>query len=325
MKLGNLGVLAAVSGVLLLAPVVAMGHNAVGPCADCHVMHNSQNGAAVNTSGPQNNLLRFNCIGCHAFGTNDPATGRSATFILAPQVGPLVGTAGAQDSGGYFSAGGVGEYGRTHNVADLFLPATGADTLIVGTTAPGGTFALNDGFGAPLLRCESCHDRTIGHAPADSVRAGDATSSYRMLHRPGAPGLYVSGTGDKNFEVGAATEKNIYNAISMNRFCADCHGTFHGWSGNSWAGTDSNGNGVGPWIRHPTDITTNSYGANYNGGDKVVPVGDAGGTNQVMCISCHRPHGNANADMLRFGYGGSENVAGGATASVGCETCHGAM
>lgn len=276
-------------------------------------MHDSQNGAPINASGPQDNLLRFNCAGCHAFGSNDPTTGRDATGVKAPKVGP--GVVGAQLSGGYFSVGGGVEDGRTHNVADLFSATTGADSLISGTTAPGGTFALDNGFGAPLLRCESCHDRAIGHAPADSVRAGTAASSYRML---GRNSQYVSGTGDLNFEVGLT--KNAYNAASMNLFCATCHGTFHGLTN-----TDSNGDGLKPWIRHPTDVSTSGYGANYNGSDKIVPLGNIGAVNQVMCISCHRPHGNANADMLRFNYGGTDNTAGDVTASLGCETCHGVM
>lgn len=307
--------LVVVAGVLL-APVLAMGHSGVGPCADCHTMHNSQNGASINASGPQNTLLKFNCIGCHAFGTNSPITGRAVSGIAAPQVGPLAGTSGAQLSGGYFNVTGGAADATTHNVADI--PGAVADSVMLGhgaTTSPGGSFALDNGTGAPVLHCESCHDLAVGHAPAGSARLGNATSSYRMLHRNAQ---YVSGTGDANFEVGGATEKNVYNAASMNLFCATCHGTFHGL-----LNTDSKGNGTGAWIRHPTDISTNGYGANYNGSDKVVPLGDAGNTNQVMCISCHRPHGNANPDMLRFGYGGADNLAGDATASLGCETCHG--
>lgn len=307
--------LAVVAGAMLLVPGLVSAHSGAGACADCHTMHNSQDGLQVNTAGPQDNLLKFSCIGCHAYTTNLPATGRAdgSTGPAAPQVGPQVASSGAVLSGGYLSTGGGAEDGRTHNVADLFAVNTGADSLITSGNSPGGGFAIDDGSGAPLLRCESCHDLDIGHAPADSARAGNATSSYRMLHR-GAQ--YVAGTGDLNFEAGGG--QNQYNAASMNSFCATCHGTFHGL-----ANTDSVGDGSGAWIRHPTDVTTNAYGANYDGSNKIVPVGDAGNTNQVMCLSCHRPHGNANGDMLRFSYNGTDNIAGDLTASLGCETCHG--
>ena len=107
----------------------------------------------------------------------------------------------------------------------------------------------------------------------------------------------------------------------MNLFCASCHGLFHGD-----LNTSSDNNGSKPWIRHPTNVNSSLIGANYEGNLKAVPLGDAGatGTNQVMCISCHRPHGSAVNDLLRFSYSGTDNYAGDVPASLGCETCHGA-
>ena len=312
MKLYRLRGLAVVVGLVLLVARQAGAHSATGPCADCHTMHNSQDGAMENLAGPQAFLLKLSCIGCHAYTTNLLATGRAdgTGGPAAPQVGPQVAGGGAQLSGGYFNVTGGAADSNTHNVADLSGAVADSVLLANGaTTAPGGAFAIDNGSGAPVLRCDSCHDPAIGHATADSVRAGDATSSYRMLHR-GAQ--YVSGTGDGIFEAGVGS--NQYNAASMNLFCATCHGIFHGA-----AGTGSSG----AWIRHPTDVSTSAYGANYNGSDKVVPVGDAGSTDMVMCLSCHRPHGNANPDMLRFAYDGTSNLAGDVTASQGCETCHG--
>lgn len=306
-------VLAAV--VVLLAPRWAGAHSGTGACADCHTMHNSQDGAWIVTDGPQPQLLKYDCKGCHARTFND-ANGRAATAgPYAPQVGPQVAGGGPQNSGGYFSISGGAADGTTHNVFDLSAPADSVLLANGSTTAPGGLFAIENavGSGEPLLTCQSCHDLTIGHAPADSVRLGNASSSYRMLHRSGN---YVAGTGDINYEAGAG--QNVYDAASMNTFCATCHGNFHGLPN-----TDSVGDGSGSWIRHPTNVSTNGYGASYSGSDKAVPVGDAGNTDQVMCISCHRPHGNARNDMLRFSYGGGDNLAGDVTASLGCETCHG--
>lgn len=301
-----------VAGLMLVTPRLAGAHSATGPCADCHTMHNSQDGAWVMLDGPQPKLLKFDCKGCHAR-TFNQANGRasSAGGPAAPQVGPQVAGGGPENSGGYFSISGAAADATTHNVLDLGAPA---DSLILGTTAPGGTFTLKNGAD-PVLTCGDCHDLNIGHAPANSARAGDATSSYRMLHRDAQ---YVSGTGNFDFEAGPG--QNLYDAASMNLFCATCHGFFHGL-----ANTDSNTDGSGAWVRHPSNVTTNGYGDSYIGDNQVVPVGDAGGagTNQVMCLSCHRPHGNSRPDMLRFSYNGTDNRAGDAIASLGCETCHG--
>lgn len=322
MSRNNLFGVVAVTWVLLLTPAMVMGHSGFGPCVDCHIMHDSQNGNPVNPDGPQPTLLKFSCIGCHAYTTNLPATGRadSSGGPAAPQVGPMAGTGGVQLSGGYFSTGGASQDGQTHNVSDLFTATSGADSLMQSATAPGGTFPTDNGFGGAVLSCKSCHDLAIGHAAAGSARSGNATSSYRMLHRGTR---YVVGTGDSNFEAGSG--QNTYNADSMNKFCATCHGGFHGLPN-----TDSNGNGTGAWVRHPTDVNTSVYAPKlYTGDKKVVPVGTVDGTGavdgagMVMCLSCHRPHGNANADMLRFAYDGTANAAGDLVESVGCETCHG--
>ena len=312
MKYPNLLGLATVAVAMLLMPNLVDAHSGTGPCVDCHTMHNSQNGIA-DPNGPQSSLLKFSCVGCHTLHDNG-SNGRATTGVAAPQVFPLNIPPVVEISGGYFR-NGAGEHGMTHNVAELFVINTGADSLMTATgatTSPGGSFAINNGSGAPSLVCTSCHDQAVGHAAAGSLRAGTAVSSYRML---GRGGQYVAGQGDVDFEAGAG--HNQYDAASMDLFCAKCHGLFHGA-----AGTGSSG----AWIRHPTEVSTNTYApANYTGLDKVVPVGNID-TNKyyVMCLSCHRPHGNANLDMLRFGYNnGADNLAGDAGASQGCETCHG--
>ncbi|RLD93461.1 MAG: hypothetical protein DRI93_05285, partial [Aquificota bacterium] len=37
-----------------------------GVCSNCHTMHNSQGGSAVNNSGPYEYLLNDTCVGCHS-------------------------------------------------------------------------------------------------------------------------------------------------------------------------------------------------------------------------------------------------------------------
>ncbi len=42
-----------------------------GPCSNCHVMHNSQNGDAVDPDGANQYLTIDGCVGCHSFKSSD--------------------------------------------------------------------------------------------------------------------------------------------------------------------------------------------------------------------------------------------------------------
>src|SRR6056297_3488406 len=63
-----------ISAALLAFPMFASAQGLVGECADCHTMHNSEQGAPVALKGfsttasntPNQNLLKFDCIACHA-------------------------------------------------------------------------------------------------------------------------------------------------------------------------------------------------------------------------------------------------------------------
>ena len=136
-----------------------------------------------------------------------------------------------------------------------------------------------------------------------------------MLGRGG--GFYVKGTGVANY--GVEVTQNVYDATTMNLFCASCHGLFHGF--NQGVGEDPIPN---TWLRHPTDVSlSREYPAATFTGSKTIPLGneDPADTDVVMCISCHRPHGSPYPDLLRFNY--SVNKAGDPSAAAGCETCHG--
>ena len=121
--------------VLLAMPLVASAQGLVGDCYDCHTMHNSEEGQAAvvlgdgTTSGtPIPNLLRFDCIACHA---NDPDggskiyTGASNDSVI-PQVahGDDFANSLAGGNFSYVEDGflGVGSSRKGHNVNDLFGP-----------------------------------------------------------------------------------------------------------------------------------------------------------------------------------------------------------
>lgn len=123
---------------------------------------------------------------------------------------------------------------------------------------------------------------------------------------------------------------------SISDWCGGCHGDFHYYTNGSAVGSGS------PWLRHPTDWAipnsgeyANAYGDShvYN---PLAPVArpeitDSGtftgspgtvriGTDQVQCLSCHRPHGSPYPDMLRWDPNSCQ--AGSSNSTCGCFLCH---
>ncbi len=123
----------------------------------------------------------------------------------------------------------------------------------------------------------------------------------------------------------------------MSAFCQACHGDFHKQN------TQSNGSGV--WIRHPSDRVIPVEGefefafGSIGGGatgiyDPLIPVARAKtgaqagsmtvsgtvtpGSDMVMCLSCHRAHASPYYKMLRWDIQSGDL----ATALYGCGQCH---
>jgi hypothetical protein len=308
--LGSLAGATLLVGAALMVPATADAGLMTGVCSKCHTMHNSQGGKTmfvdalhtINSGMPAyNQLLAYDgCVGCHARTSND-ATGRAATDPTAPQVGPLA--SANVNAGGYF---GAVTDANQHNITDAVVSTPGVTDATLGTVAPGGT-----DVGA--MTCTSCHgDAQGGHhtyAPVDSTRTGGADDGYRML-------TGIEGQGDINYATASAAGANVYNASSLNGFCAGCHGGFHTLA--------NQGGPTGAWVRHPTDVKADTFGVNYDGtASNVIPTG--AGDNFVMCVSCHNAHGSSQADLLRFTYNATDgvNYAGDANTDIGCETCHG--
>ena len=277
-----------VTFLFALFPITASA-KVTGPCADCHTMHNSQNGLAVDSAGPNDNLLKgFNqqntCAGCHSASSGadwtEPSTG--APIVWNRDAAPTYGYGGdAGLAGGNFYWVAQGDNSKGHNV---FGVAQNADTL---TTAPGRN----------ILGCiNSCHDTLFDGPNTDNKNRGgcqgchvfvshhdDSNNWYRSLKGHGQPpfgtgagdgkddGDYVTGVGDSDWEKTVdASDHNFYkgttipisgeytegNALesfnTITAFCQGCHGVFHGK-----VDAPSAGDGMGsasPWIRHPTDI-----------------------------------------------------------------------
>ncbi len=271
-----------------------------GPCSDCHTMHNSQNGTAVNASGPYGYLLNDTCVGCHS---NDSG---SATIVNGT---PMVLTAAEPTypsgilAGGSFYWVAQGNDAMGHNVTDI--PGVDTDGNNINNLTPGGTNCAlcHDGSGSPLLTgphtnggktysgCEFCHN-VKHHADDSSTVVEEAGGWFRFLnfcsYHPSTyqPDYFVGveGIEDPAWEQSpSSTNHNEYQGASgsdtshsISQYCAVCHGNFHDRPGES-----NDTGGSSPWLRHPTDYAipnsgeyANAFGATGGTGiyDPQVPV-----------------------------------------------------
>lgn len=311
-----------------------------GPCVDCHTMHNSEGGAVMATGTDEGaaaygSLTRGDCGGCHTnASTGDPLLNDS----------PRVKTTGNSDTvqlaGGYFAftSGQTDDHSnKEHSIGSTATPAgydsdgyVGSDWYIGGTE------------GLQCAGAAGCHGNETDTDPAKAISGGHHANAlkggyagYRMLQ------IYqtaVIGTGASDYEKAlnaapsAEDPRNYYSATaladggSISRFCGKCHGDFHGNEGSENTGVYDSA-----WVRHPTDqIIPSGWEistlTNYTFVDwKANPVGTvnavapADGNMYVTCLSCHRAHGSAYNDILRFDY--TDQCADGASTN-GCLGCH---
>ena len=310
-----------------------------GQCSDCHTMHNSQGGGdfpGVGPEAPYSSLLVNDCLGCHTTTSADP---------LSDDAGyPYVAGSGFSDdnclAGGFFTTTNFlqtdNNSNNEHSMGTTALPAGYNATWYTGDT---------DGFGC--AGSNGCHGNHVDENDMDAIAGGhhNTDSAYRILYVDtealgGSSALTVSavdGVPTADYEealiantsygtAAAPLDHNVYSADAVadntiSELCAVCHGNFHG------AGATSNST----WIRHPTDVVipgdwiigdeTNTLTDSDN---KRNPVGWDGavedtGERKATCISCHRAHGTANADLLRWAYSTQDAGSG---VDYGCLGCH---
>jgi predicted CXXCH cytochrome family protein len=309
-----------------------------GVCADCHTMHNSQDGSPINGEGPLEHLLVSDCVGCHS--STNANTIINDTPIAWNQAVPTQALAG----GNFYWTNVDQAFG--HNVEGI----SGTDTnfsFVPGQTLGGNTKTISEciachsfGLSGPeypftqpragdVLICEDCHTQVQHHAD-DSATVVDGTGGwYRFIYD-------VKGIEDPDWEQTVASgDHNEYQGetVSMGSSISDagcaCHSKFHALRNPGEVGSD------GQWFKHPSDVALpageTEYAA-YTTYDPEAPVARPNlsaysgpsstvtpGTDMVMCLSCHRPHGSPYADILRWDYS-TMNAGGGG--SGGCFVCH---
>jgi hypothetical protein len=278
---------AALLGAACLLPGLAMAQVS-GQCADCHTMHNSQDGATVVGSGPYGMLLTGDCVGCHTNSTNGAGRGGSSNNIPYVQHTGVPSTA----SGGILAGGSfywvAAADSKGHNVAGI----KAADVAL--GNVPPGYAAATDGFGynsANRLTCagtNGCHgDRSVAGdyaglsgahhaAPLTANKASgymdgsgtDLANSYRFLkgvkgiESPDWESLQNLATRNVYYGVDRATQANA--AATISSLCGQCHGNFHSGANSVVSGVVG-ATAASPWIRHPTDfdmynVRTKEYG-----------------------------------------------------------------
>jgi hypothetical protein len=292
--------------IVLLAVLWSENSWAVGaamkkPCADCHIMHDSQAGAAVALGfvaagalglvGPQEGLTKATCSGCHE-GVNIGG-GTDAPFVVT-----LSGLADYRATGTEVNhntlAGGnfwwvtqVGGDLKGHNVV-------GVGAAQVSRVPPGGGTTFTE------LTCagtNGCHgDNSAGMSQMNSIWGGHhGNTTGEAVATPGAlltPTSYRFLNGIKGFEDPTweyTVDKANHNqykgvvrssdgaadASSVSFLCARCHGDFHNGAGN--LGVVAGATFLSPWLRHPVDIDMGGLGGEFlQYGDVVGGVVGAG-------------------------------------------------
>lgn len=326
-----------VIALLSLALTYGFANAAVtGTCSSCHTMHDSQNGVGdIGSPGQQPYLTLFSCLACHTSGG-----AANAPKIDGTNAASGTGSGVLSDAGGDYDAT-VGDKATRHDLlaADVF------DMVPPGYVTAGGLTWTNQ-----KVTCEGtygCHGKhgTSPDLGVHGMHHGTSTAFrwlYAQTQNTGAAGTAVNGLESTTWEAGGATQTNhnVYDSDSTDSvsiFCANCHGIFH-----DAANTGSSS----PFTRHPTDeeaVIANIDGAGFTPTSAeidetpfafttaqitagMVTTDNTTGTaytsanGKAMCLSCHRAHGTAYKDILRFNY--SDMNAGNTTNNHGCETCH---
>ena len=287
----------------------------VADCAGCHTMHNSQDGAPVDTAhvnGNQYLLIAANstdaCLSCHA------------------GYGQFAGGLGYGPGGDFYwvtkdfswSAHGhtTVSTGDSHG-HNVISPTYGIAQDATLTMAPGGTYTSSK------LTCTSCHDphgnqnfRILYDASLGPIYTGG-----RFNFTADAP--VAKGNGRKTMTSdGEETDSHhtVYKS-GMSEWCANCHTNIHSGNTvayvhetgisldqdiadiyNAYVSSDDLVNGVQataywglvPFEDVDADLATVDPG-NYTRGPDAA--------DQVMCLSCHRAHASAFPDIARWDTG----------------------
>jgi len=327
-------------------------------CHTMHNSQGGGDFPGVGPDAPYSSLLVNDCLGCHTTDANDPFPdpGGATTDAGYPYVAGGSFSDNNCLAGGFFTTTDFlqtdNNSNNEHSMGTTALPAgynatpdwytgdTNGFSCAGSNGCHGNHVDLNDmdaiagghhntNSAYRILYVET--DTKTGSAFTDSAVDGVPTADYEEA-------LIVNTTYGT---VSTGRAHNVYsaNAVADNtisELCAICHGNFHGYNGTPNADknkTTDDGLATGAWIRHPTDVVIpddwiigdeTDYHPLTDSDNKGNPVGWDGavedtGERKATCISCHRAHGTANADLLRWAYSTQDAGSG---VDYGCLGCH---
>ena len=294
----------------------------VAHCDGCHSMHNSatdnpRSGSATAADLMKGSDASSTCLNCHS--------GSAGSYHIATPNGGTMSQGGdffwVKTDYSYTSRGTslATSTGQSHG-HNIVAADFGYAVDTVNATAPGGSMPAN------TLGCTSCHDphgqvnggtdngtaaiSVSGSYGAAAPADGSIRGNYRIL---GDNGYKQITSGAPIATADGSSGLKVQYGQGMSSWCLSCHSAFN-----------DNAN------MHPTNVpvpmaTYNSYKASgdFTGVvatafDALVPfergiadgsdpalavtstVGVEDATDQVMCLSCHRAHGSAFENGLRW-------------------------
>jgi hypothetical protein len=292
--------------MLLAAPAQA---RVSGPCANCHTMHNSQDGTSMAyefsgapTENTNNFLTITTCVGCHSASDGstwqDPVTGAPIVYNTSqPTYGADAGDGKKQGlaGGNFYWVDQDDSFGHNIFSADPILTRPPGKSYGCSISSYPGSCHFN--LHEPCQRgyatrqgCTKCHSYYALNQPkihfhhADdsaTVIDGYAEGWYRYLagiHSPhvGASGIedpdweHSASSSDHNEYLGVAGDKTVTSGATIgNTVTRICIGCH-----NNFHLQDDTAVGASPWIRHPSDAVLPADGeyAAYTEYDPLVPV-----------------------------------------------------
>jgi predicted CXXCH cytochrome family protein len=279
--------------LLFLFYLIISGHHYAygisGACANCHTMHNSQNGESVTGGEPNEYLLVFGCVGCHSSDIGKTNSfGAPVVMHTTEPTGQGKSKTNAAGDFYWVNISPSGNAAKGHNVIDL--PGVTSEDGNIGLTPPGwdpdatlgfvyGRVANGENQWTSQLTCAGqygCHGDHSQQGSDAGIKGahhanenGSATwaneantlgSSYRFLGN-------IKGLEDPDWNWDeTASQHNEYHGSNNAASHREADGTpaytvddtmsflcaeCHGLFHSE---IDADNNSGTPWVRHPTDI-----------------------------------------------------------------------
>ncbi len=289
---------------LVAAPAIAFHRQGVGSCADCHSMHNSEDGMPVIIPGSGDMLLRGQnatevCLSCHesdhgAVLGRDPRNpppelgAGNFTYLLEDNLND------GWDTGGEFQI--IGGHRAGHSI---IAPSWRLDADPDYLVAPGGSYPSRN------MGCTSCHD-PHGNTNFRMLWGAGQSTADGFLFTSAAP--LAEGI-DIHTQTESPTSHTAYQS-GWTDWCANCHGDYHEGAAAFEHPGDDNMSGYQNGY-NDYDGPSNPYDGDYSSAYlPEVPIEDpsmtvdgtvgAFGSSRLSCMTCHRAHATSGPGAVRW-------------------------